>query len=443
MRLIIGIDEVGRGAWAGPLAVGVVALADDFHDRYPELTNTRHDESNVCHPELVSGSTISSSSGLSRGSSNDTRLDGNDNELRLNDSKKLAAKQREKLAREIKKSAVAIGIGWVDAPTIDKIGLTASLKLATKRAYHQVLLQIISDNISEIIIDGTINFLDDPRAITLIKADSKVAAVSAASIIAKVARDHYMTQLDRVFPEYSFAKHVGYGTKLHSESLENFGAIAGIHRQSFAPIKKYNVIASKAKQSNDQADRLPRRYTPRNDDAQSKRGFIGHSSGHLAENVATEFLKQQGHQIIAQNWKTKYCEIDIISVKNCHSKSIPCHPELDSGSNENNLEIPKQVSASPPSALDSLRINSHESICLRRNDSAGVLYFTEVKYRENSNFGNGLSAITPKKLNQMRFAAKLFLSKYTEFTKNYDIKIAAISLSKNPPQVDEFIENIT
>lgn len=318
MKLILGIDEVGRGPWAGPLVVGAVVLDQE---------------------KSIAG---------------------------LNDSKKLTSQQREKLSREIKKSAAAIGVGWIDAPTIDKIGLSESLKLATKRAYDQILRQIDACEISEIIIDGTINFLGDPRVITMVKADGKVAAVSAASIIAKVFRDHYMAQLDRVFPEYNFATHVGYGTASHKEKLARFGAISGIHRQSFAPIAKLsgNLVQKKPEK-------------------------VSQTAGRIAENAAAEFLKQHDHQVIVRNWKTKFCEIDIISE---HNK---------------------------------------------------ILYFTEVKYREKSTFGDGLDAITPKKLKQMKFAAELFLTKHNEFTKDYDVKIAVISLSQKPPQVDEFIESIT
>ena len=211
-KLILGIDEVGRGAWAGPLVIGAVVL---------------NEEKSIDE---------------------------------LNDSKKLNLKQREILAREIKKSAIAIGVGWIDAPIIDKVGLSAALKLATKCAYQQIISQISTDEISEIIIDGHVNFLDDPRVITMIKADGRITAVSAASIVAKVFRDNYMTQLDKVFPNFNFASHVGYGTKSHQESLKKFGSIIGIHRQSFAPIAELsshtacNSIKEKRLKSNEFSD---------------------------------------------------------------------------------------------------------------------------------------------------------------------------------------------
>jgi ribonuclease HII len=327
MTIILGIDEVGRGAWAGPMAVGAVVLDSN---------------SLLCHPEFVSESN------------------------QLKDSKKLTKKQREKLAREIRISARAIGVGWVSAREIDSLGLSPALKLAAWRAVAQIPREIW-DNLDEIIIDGTIRLIDDARATTLIRADAKVSAVSAAAIVAKVFRDSYMTQLDRVFPDYEFARHVGYGTAAHLNHLQKFGAIAGIHRVSFAPIAKLtdsNISTALAVKK------------------------IEKTAGRIAENVAVEFLRARGHQIVAQNWRTKWCEIDIISARN------------------------------------------------------ETLYFTEVKYRENANFGDGLDAITTKKLRQMRRAAEIFLAKHDEFAREFDVKIAAISLSQNPPQVDEFIENV-
>jgi len=316
--LTLGIDEVGRGAWAGPMAVGAVVL------------------------------------------------DSENTPIGLADSKKLTKKKREKLVPDIKKSAIAIGIGWATAPEIDKLGLSKSLKLAAVCAIKQIPSEIYK-KVDQIVIDGTVRLIEDPRVVTLIKADSKIAAVSAGAIIAKVARDNYMAQLDKVFPDYEFARHVGYGTGLHQNKLRNFGAIAGIHRQSFAPIAALSKSPAASSELIKKVDK---------------------TIGRVAENVAAKYLEKLGHHIIAQNWRMKFCEIDIVS------------------------------------------------------EQDRVLYFTEVKFRENARHGNGLDAITPKKLKQMRRAAEFFLAKHAEFTNNYDIQISAISLSKNPPQIDEFIENI-
>ncbi|HET6925158.1 MAG TPA: ribonuclease HII [Candidatus Saccharimonadales bacterium] len=179
---IVGIDEVGRGCWAGPLVAGAVIL--------------------------------------------DKPIRG------LNDSKKLSKRQREKLAAEIQIEAGAIGLGWVSAEELDKVGITTAVKLAMERALKQ-----ITTPYDEVIIDGNINYLPaEPRAKAVIKADATVPAVSAASIVAKVARDAYMAQLDDTYAVYGFEKHVGYGTAAHVAALQQFG-VSDIHRRSFKPIK--------------------------------------------------------------------------------------------------------------------------------------------------------------------------------------------------------------
>ena len=317
MSLIAGIDEVGRGPWAGPLVVGVVVL------------------------------------------------DSDDNIKGVDDSKKLTKKKRELIRRLIQQKAVSIGVGWVDAPTVDEIGLSKALRLATERAFVQLSPQV-REKIEQIVIDGTIRLLDDERAITMVKADSRVPAVSAASIIAKVSRDSYMAELDKVFAEYDFAGHVGYGTAKHRASIIKSGVIQGIHRQSFAPIAE---LLGKPKLLS-----APKR--------------IDATTGRIAENIAADYLRSIGHRIVVQNWKTKFCEIDIIS------------------------------------------------------DHNGVIHFTEVKYRASNRQGDGLDAITPRKLRQMRFAAEIYLNQH--FPNGApESRISAISLTDNPPIIDRFIESIT
>ncbi len=181
LMITVGVDEVGRGCWAGPLVAGAVIL--------------------------------------------DQPIDG------LKDSKKLSKKQRGKFVAEIELQAIAIGLGWVEPAEIDDLGLTEAVRLAMQRALEQ-----ITTDYDEIIIDGNLNFFpENPKAKSLIKADDTVPAVSAASIVAKVARDKYMAEIAGKYPDYGFANHVGYGTVLHLERLKLHG-ISDQHRQSFKPV---------------------------------------------------------------------------------------------------------------------------------------------------------------------------------------------------------------
>ncbi|MEO7364216.1 MAG: ribonuclease HII [Candidatus Saccharimonadales bacterium] len=179
--VVVGIDEVGRGCWAGPLVAGAVVLG-----------------------EPISG---------------------------LQDSKKLSAKQRERLDLLIHESARAIGLGWIWPATIDEIGLTEAVRQAMQSA-----LKEIDVGYDEVIIDGNLNFLEYlPKTRALIKADDSIPAVSAASIVAKVARDNYMTELALKLPEYGFEKHVGYGTASHLAALQAYG-VTPHHRRSYKPV---------------------------------------------------------------------------------------------------------------------------------------------------------------------------------------------------------------
>ncbi len=186
--MILGIDEVGRGPWAGPLVVGAVVL-----------------DGQACGIE-----------GLA-------------------DSKRLTDTQRRSLDPLIRQKALAWGLGWVHAAEIDKLGLAESLRVATIRAVERITVPY-----HEIIIDGTINFLKETgkgaHVTTLPKADALIPSVSAAAIIAKVARDTYMVEQSVVYPAYGFESHVGYGTQRHQAALQEYG-VTPLHRRSFAPIK--------------------------------------------------------------------------------------------------------------------------------------------------------------------------------------------------------------
>lgn len=315
--MILGIDEVGRGPWAGPLVVGAVVLGG-------------------------------------------VDIEG------LTDSKKLTKKRREMLDVIIREQAAAYGLGWVEAKELDAIGLSAALVMATKRAVEQIKVPY-----HEIIIDGTINFLKNTTkgqfVTTLAKADLLVPSVSAASIIAKVARDQYMAEQDAVYEGYGFSSHAGYGTAAHRAAIELHG-VTPLHRLSFAPLAKY--AATTATSAKSPLTRKPVDMTTK-------------EIGDRGEDEVASYLMHRGHEILERNWKTKFCEIDIVS---------------------------------------------------RRGST---LYFTEVKYRKQSDQGGGMAAITPKKVKQMVFAARLFAASHPNA---YDLLLAAASVTGKPPRIEEWIE---
>ena len=244
--MILGIDEVGRGPYAGPLVIGACILGDWQNSEDAEWIE------------------------------------------KLTDSKKLSAKRREELYVLIKEKALATATGWVSSAEIDEIGLSEALRLATRRAVKQI--QKTKVPFSEIIIDGTMNFLVGTKlekyVSTLKKGDFLVKEISAASILAKVERDKYMAELDAVYPEYGFGKHVGYGTAAHQKAMEEFG-LTPEHRRSFRPVREIAEGKTTTKQLGDRG-----------------------------EQVVVDYLVESGHEIVARNYKTKLFEVDIISRKN-------------------------------------------------------------------------------------------------------------------------------
>lgn len=184
-RLIAGVDEVGRGPLIGAVVTAAVIL----------------DPNNP--------------------------IEG------LADSKKLSEKKRLALAEEIKQKALAWALGRAEAEEIDKLNILQASLLAMTRAVEALRIRP-----QFVLLDGNKipNDLDIP-AQAVVKGDSLVAEISAASILAKVARDQEMEELDRQYPEYAFAQHKGYPTKLHLEKLTALGPLPQ-HRRSFAPVRK-------------------------------------------------------------------------------------------------------------------------------------------------------------------------------------------------------------
>ncbi len=284
--VILGIDEVGRGPWAGPLVVGAVILGPDFQ---------------ALGPEVLAAQDSAASTTTRRRAKILSPYDT------LTDSKKLSQAKRHQLAPIILEHAQAAATGWVSSSELDHYGLSASLKLATRRAVKQILAEKVF--FSEIIIDGVSNFLTDTplagRVTLLKKADLLIKEVSAASIIAKVARDDYMTALAQTYPAYGFEQHVGYGTSAHKSALLEHG-ICPEHRQSYRPIR--------------QVLRL-RGESPAADFDAKPSAVLAPSStdlGRTAENIVRDHLSLLGHKILAQNTRSKSYEIDLVSLKSDH-----------------------------------------------------------------------------------------------------------------------------
>ncbi len=182
--LIAGVDEVGGGPLAGPVVTAAVILDPD-------------------NPIIG-----------------------------LNDSKKLTEKKREVLALEIKEKALCYMISRAEFSEIDSLNIFHATLLAMRRA-----VMGLSIKPELVLVDGKFCPEIPYSCEAIIKGDSKVAAISAASIIAKVSRDNEMIKMDELYPGYGFAKHKGYPTKAHIEALEKLG-ITAIHRRSFKPVQK-------------------------------------------------------------------------------------------------------------------------------------------------------------------------------------------------------------
>lgn len=180
LTYIAGADEAGRGPLAGPVVVGVVIMKED---------------------SFIEG---------------------------VNDSKKISETKREKLYEEITNEALAWGVGIIDEKEIDEINILNATKKALTSALDSLKIKperLLVDALEHIDTKGI------PYT-SIIKGDAKVYSISAASIVAKVTRDRIMREYDKMYPEYGFIKHKGYGTAQHIEAIKKFGPCP-IHRSTF------------------------------------------------------------------------------------------------------------------------------------------------------------------------------------------------------------------
>lgn len=176
---ICGIDEAGRGPLCGPVVAAAVILPDEYNILY------------------------------------------------INDSKKLSETKREEVYKEIDKYAVAYGVGIVSPERIDEINILQATYEAMRTAIHK--LSVAPD----ILLNDAVTIpMVDIKQVPIIKGDAKSQSIAAASIVAKVTRDHLMEEYDKLYPEYGFAKHKGYGTAAHIKAIKEYGPCP-IHRRTF------------------------------------------------------------------------------------------------------------------------------------------------------------------------------------------------------------------
>ncbi|MBC7226679.1 MAG: ribonuclease HII [Thermoflexales bacterium] len=188
-RRIAGLDEAGRGAWAGPVYAAAVVLPLDR----PDLL------------EVLSG---------------------------VRDSKQLSPHQRETLSRVIRDVALAVGVGWAEVEEIEGLGILPATRLAMSRAVQQLSVPVDALLIDYVCLPD----VSLPQR-SLPQADVRCLSVAAASIIAKVERDRRMVELDREYPGYGFAGHKGYGTPQHRRALQRLG-VSPLHRRTWRPVAR-------------------------------------------------------------------------------------------------------------------------------------------------------------------------------------------------------------
>ena len=188
VKLIVGVDEAGRGPLAGPVVAAACILSRAYIN--------------------------------------------ND----INDSKQLSEKKREELFDVILEHAIAYGVGIVSAEEIDKLNIYEATKKAMKEAIAN-----LKHSYDLILTDAMPLKGFDVEVVPIIKGDAKALPIAAASIIAKVTRDRMMKELGEKYPDYGFEIHKGYGTKKHIDALKKYGAIKGVHRFTYKPVAKIEL----------------------------------------------------------------------------------------------------------------------------------------------------------------------------------------------------------
>ncbi len=188
LTFIAGVDEAGRGPLAGPVVAAAVILKKGATFQY------------------------------------------------VDDSKKLSEKQRLLALEEIKANAISIGIGISSVEEIDQINIYRASREAMLSAIHQLKIKP-----EFLLVDAMPMEIDIPMR-SIIKGDAQSVSIAAASIVAKTTRDAYMVEMDKLFPEYNFKQHKGYGTKEHLEAIYKYG-VTPIHRRTYEPVK--SILRSK------------------------------------------------------------------------------------------------------------------------------------------------------------------------------------------------------
>lgn len=184
-KLIAGVDEVGRGCWAGPVVACACILPVGYENKA------------------------------------------------IKDSKVLSIKKREQLAQTIKENCIAYAIAYVDAPRIDIINIKEAAKEAMVKALNNLKVRPTC-----VLVDAEDIKFAKATVVPIIKGDAKSTSIAAASIVAKVYRDKILDDLDKQYPQYGFAKNKGYGTIVHLNALKQYGPIKAIHRFSYKPVKQ-------------------------------------------------------------------------------------------------------------------------------------------------------------------------------------------------------------